>query len=344
MYDSLLKRFTELKSSFKEERETFFDIAGYPHYENVISNVLAFFFDPAKGHGLEALCIEAFMQVIEPETYGIDGFWEVEREVRTEKGNYIDIVLRSESSVIVIENKIYASVNNDLQDYLGFIQKTNNGKKVYGVVLCLQPPNHEGFLNEFKIVTYDEFFGRVRQLLGYTIENADSRYLQILTDLMTNVRKLKVGTKMDSNLFKFVSDNNKDIVDLLGKIKDYRDQLRSKVKQIKELVPNEIEGISISKFEWREQNQLFDIAVSEFVLNNGVKLVIDSKLDYSGWIFEIFQRGNLKEFDVEDYCHKRSISGVKTGERYKWVEVSPFDEEIQNVANQIEILIRLLTK
>lgn len=251
---------------------------------------------------------------------------------------------KSDNTVIVIENKIYASVYNDLQDYIGFIQKTNKGKKVYGVVLCLQTPNHVGFLNEFKIVTYDEFFGRVRQLLGYAIEKVDSRYLQLLTDLMTNVRKLKVGTKMDSNFLKFVSDNNKDIVDLLGKIKDYRDQLRSKVKQLKDLVPDEIAGISISKFEWREQNQLFDLAVSEFVLNNGVKLVIDSKLDYSGWTFEIFQRGNIKDFDVEDYCQKRNISGMKIGERYKWVEISPFNEEIPNVANKIEILIRLLTK
>ncbi|WP_223592423.1 hypothetical protein [Neobacillus bataviensis] len=208
----------------------------------------------------------------------------------------------------------------------------------------MQPPNHKGFIDEFKIVTYDEFFGRVRQLLGYAIEKADSRYLQILTDLMTNVRKLKVGTKMDSNFFKFVSENNKEIVDLLGKIKEYRDQLRSKVKQIKEMVPDQIEGISIIKFEWREPNQLFDIAVSEFVLNNGVKLVIDSKFDYSGWTFEIFQRGNIRDFDVEDYCHKRSISGVKIVERYKWVESFPFDEEIPKVADKITELIRLLTK
>ncbi len=129
MDNSLLKRFAEIKNSLSEERETFFDICGYPHYENVVSNVLAFFFDPGKGHGLGTLCIEAIMQVLESKTYGIDGFWEVEREVRTEKGNYIDIVLRSDNTVIVIENKIYASVYNDLQDYIGFIQRTNKGKK-----------------------------------------------------------------------------------------------------------------------------------------------------------------------------------------------------------------------
>jgi hypothetical protein len=172
----------------------------------------------------------------------------------------------------------------------------------------------------------------------------DSRYLQLLTDLMTNVRKLKGGTKMDSTFLKFVSENNKDIVDLLGEIKDYRDQLRSKVKQIKELVPNEIDGTSIIQFEWREQNQLYDIAVTEFVLENGVKLVIDAKLDYLGWAFEIFQRGNMKEFNVEDYCFKRSVPGEKIGERYKWVEGFPFEEEIPNIANRIEVLIRLLTK
>jgi hypothetical protein len=124
----------------------------------------------------------------------------------------------------------------------------------------------------------------------------------------------------------------------------YRDQLRSKVKQVKEMVPNDIEGTSILKFEWREQNQLYDIAVTEFVLKNGVKLVIDAKLDYSGWTVEIFQRGNIKEFNLEDYCLKRSVPGEKIGERYKWVEGFPFDEEIPNVANQIEMIIRLLTK
>ncbi|WP_096156402.1 MULTISPECIES: PD-(D/E)XK nuclease family protein [Bacillus] len=56
---------------------TISEICGYPHYENVVSNVLAFFFDPGKGHGLETLCIEAIMQVLESKTYGIDGFWEV---------------------------------------------------------------------------------------------------------------------------------------------------------------------------------------------------------------------------------------------------------------------------
>lgn len=344
MDHSLIKRFAEIKHSLSEERETFFDICGYPHYENVVSNVLAFFFDPGKGHGLGTLCIEAMIQVLESKPNGIDGFWEVEREVRTENGNYIDIVMRSDNTLIVIENKIYAAVYNDLQDYIGFIQRTNKGKKVYGVVLCLQLPNYEMVTNEFKIVTYDEFFGRVRQLLGYAIEKADSRYLQLLSDLMINVRNLKVGTKMDSKFFKFVSENNKELVDLLGKIKDYRDQLRSKVKQIKQLVPDQIEGISIIKFEWREPNQLCDIAVSEFVLNNGVKLVIDSKFDYSGWTFEIFQRGNIKDFNVEDYCHNRSISGVRIGERYKWVEEFPFDEEVPQVAVKITELIRLLTK
>ena len=30
---------------------TFMQIAGYPHYENVCSNILAFYLDPAEEHG-----------------------------------------------------------------------------------------------------------------------------------------------------------------------------------------------------------------------------------------------------------------------------------------------------
>lgn len=75
------------------------------------------------------------------------------------------------------------------------------------------------------------------------------------------------------------------------------------------MVPDQIEGISIVKFEWREQNQLYDIAVSEFVLNSGVKLVIDTKFDFSGWTFEIFQRGNLKELMLRIFIIREVFQG-----------------------------------
>ena len=49
---SLLDKFKDLPDRITRP-QTFMEIGGYPHYENVCSNFLAFFLDPAGPHGLD---------------------------------------------------------------------------------------------------------------------------------------------------------------------------------------------------------------------------------------------------------------------------------------------------
>ena len=55
---TLLDEFKKLPGRIRRP-ETFMEIAGYPHYENVCSNFLAFFFDPEGPHGLGSLFLDA---------------------------------------------------------------------------------------------------------------------------------------------------------------------------------------------------------------------------------------------------------------------------------------------
>lgn len=41
-----------------------FEIAGYPHYENVCSNILVFFLQPDAAHGLKDLCLKSLLQLV----------------------------------------------------------------------------------------------------------------------------------------------------------------------------------------------------------------------------------------------------------------------------------------
>ena len=43
---------------------TIFDISGYPHYEDVISNWYAFFFDPLAEHSLRDLFLQSLIEII----------------------------------------------------------------------------------------------------------------------------------------------------------------------------------------------------------------------------------------------------------------------------------------
>ena len=99
----LLDEFGKLPGRI-ERPKTFMEIAGYPHYENVCSNFLAFFFDPEGSHGLGSLFLDALLDSVgnAGEEEGLGGNVSVEREVVTGKGNRIDLLIKSDSHAMLI--------------------------------------------------------------------------------------------------------------------------------------------------------------------------------------------------------------------------------------------------
>src|SRR5215210_3875791 len=114
---TLLDEFGKLPDRI-ERPQTFMVIAGYPHYENVCSNFLAFFFDPEGAHGLGSLFLDALCEALglEAREIGSGGNVSIRREVNTEAGNRIDILITSDSFAVLIENKIFAAVFNPFDD------------------------------------------------------------------------------------------------------------------------------------------------------------------------------------------------------------------------------------
>jgi hypothetical protein len=114
LYEDLIQAYSQLNNKKDTvHQETIFDICRFPHYENVISNVLAFFFDETKPHGLGSMLVNALLQTIQHTSADDTGGWLVEREVRTSSGKFIDLVLQNDNLVIIIENKVWAGLYND---------------------------------------------------------------------------------------------------------------------------------------------------------------------------------------------------------------------------------------
>ena len=102
--------------SIQEKAKTFFDISGYPHYENVISNILAFFFDANEEHGLKDLWIKSLLECYNKnaETNIQPGeFEKIEREHTTEENKRLDLIILLNNAIVAIENKIYAKTSNN---------------------------------------------------------------------------------------------------------------------------------------------------------------------------------------------------------------------------------------
>lgn len=131
-----LENFKELLDDFRalpgrvERPRTFMEIAGYPHYENVCSNILKFFMDPEESHGLGTLVLDALARAakIDVTEGSMSSNVSVDREISTDAGNRIDILITSDTHSILIENKIHAVANNPFKDYAAYLDRIADGR------------------------------------------------------------------------------------------------------------------------------------------------------------------------------------------------------------------------
>src|SRR5438876_10656470 len=115
-FNRLLDEFSRIPR-LPQTEQTFMEIARCPHYENVVSNVLAFFLNPENGHGLKAVVLESLLAAAAGKSLSeadLDAV-NVTREVGTEFGR-LDLLVETASLVVGVENKIFADVYNDLGD------------------------------------------------------------------------------------------------------------------------------------------------------------------------------------------------------------------------------------
>jgi hypothetical protein len=146
----------QIKSS-----QTFMEVSGYPHYENVCSNILAFYFNPAEEHGLKDLLLSAFLRMAGKPEVVIPQNVSPRREYSTTSGNRLDVLLDCEAFTIGIENKIFHGLKNDLKDYAKVINAFGKGKDVViKAVLGLKPIEDKSLLkDDFVSYTYGLQYG-----------------------------------------------------------------------------------------------------------------------------------------------------------------------------------------
>jgi len=224
-YEELLK--ADLKV-IPEKVTTLFDIADFPHYETVISNFYSFYLNPSEQHGLSDLFISVLSDIIKRKTGGHSiiansKICYTEREVYTDNGKYIDIVVSEPSefddvveNAIIIENKVNATVYNDLMEYYNSI-KVNKNK--IGVVLSLR--QEANLPKQFISITHDEFINQVEQSSGSYFLNADLKQVVILKEFIQNIKNMS-QTKDLKELYEFFfkhQDKIKKISDLYSNIK-----------------------------------------------------------------------------------------------------------------------------
>lgn len=209
-----LVEWEELNKPIEKKEPTLFEIAGFPHFENVISNFYSYYFDITQSHGFDNLFITSLLNLIAKKSGKVFSFnikaFNAYREVRTQKGGFIDILLtegdtgedykpkEKYGAAIIIENKVNANVYNDLADYYNSVNSTNK----IGVVLSIKPyasPN-----KEFISITHNELISEVTsQAISYLL-NASEKQIAIFKDFIKNLQSYSQNQQMKLEMDKHV--------------------------------------------------------------------------------------------------------------------------------------------
>jgi hypothetical protein len=288
-FQELLDKFNTLPK-VETTPPTFMEIAGYPHYENVCSNILAFFFDTEEQHEYKDLFLNSLLKCVDEELLSKDiTTLNVIREMPTDKGNRIDLIIDTEEVVIGIENKIWAGLYNDLEDYSNFLINKFKKETVKIVLSLKKVPEFQlsaGFVN----VTYSEFFENVKQDLGNQLISKNNRYLFQLIDFIETMQNHTKNRMMNEKTLKFFIEEKEQIDNFLNEHEKVKNYIYSKLIAVRNILNQRIEEEKIElvdnkQWVWKK----FDL-VHDFSFEDGLVISVDTTFQLEGIAIKVWVR------------------------------------------------------
>jgi hypothetical protein len=283
----------------KEVERNFFQIAGFPHYENVSSNVLSFYFknDFVLKSFLDCISVDGEDEI--KYIPSIDSVEDVNREEGTENGKRIDIVVYTNRYIIGIENKINAGLRNPIDDYnLHLNKKAEDGDKE--LILIVLSKNEVRKDERYKNILYEDFSNALKRNYHDLLNSLGYKYFFLLTEYIANIEFLKGGSFMkimDNEFFKFAkqNDNLAKIEDILKGVQSLRDDLKDIARQIGNDLEEDHKSFGHSR-PYQPYDGLYAAAVFQncFLTDKtGEKynFTIDVGVTVNGFVIMIFERG-----------------------------------------------------
>lgn len=331
IYNSLIKRFTNL--NYKEHRNpTFMEIAGYPHFENVSSNILAFYFDTQNPHEFKELFIISLLQLIniDPTKYSNLNSINIVREYSTNNNKRIDLFIEFEEFTITIENKIFHYLNNDLDDYQSFINTRHHEKE--NIFIVLAPKYYQ--TNNFHSITYDAFFEQIKSNLGLYILNANNEYLNYLKDYILTLNNVTKMPEINKDFYQFFIENKTQIDKINYEIKEIQKQLNQFVKEIKDgiFTPENTGEFEINKWIWSSYVIVIDIKFSDIIL------ALDIAFYHDKYVIDFFPRNkeNFNKINSTSLIKNNNFQKNHRGYLIKETDINFFEIDKTEFINEIE--------
>ncbi len=330
----------------KGKPKTFLGIAKQPHYENVISNIYAFYFDTNEGHTLKDLFIKSLLELINNSSLAKQNIvfetflnFKVVTEYGTKNQKRIDLLLQNNDQAIIIENKIYHQLNNDLDEYYNEIDVANK----MGIVLTLHPITdikHQRFIN----ITHLQLVNKVLENLGNYVLNANDKYLVFLKDFCQNIINLSHPIMEKENIAFYYKNQEK-----INQLVNFKYKLGEHILGQVIDASNKIEGVN--RYEPRA-NSYNDKRLVYYPSKQNINLMLtviyeDLLTEEKSIYIAVEMQGHLlkdrtiyKQIDFSDDERKHTYTDHFTTTNENWshfaiMQFHPNESEIFNLSDYI---------
>ncbi|TCN62736.1 PD-(D/E)XK nuclease superfamily protein [Acetobacteroides hydrogenigenes] len=275
------------------------EICGYPHYENVCSNILQFYLNPNNDHGLRDLVLSSLLKLIDTDFKFDNDFEEIKvyREYKTIKDNRLDLLILTENYAVGIENKIFHHLHNDLNDYMKTVESfCYNSRKPICIVLSLNKLTSKEDIEKLKIndfinVTYEHLFKNIKHNIGKYLSNSNISYINHFTDFIKSIENLTPKTMENKVLWTFFKNNSEAIQDLTDSFIEYKNSLNQKIYQLNDTISkNEFAPLADKQWIYKEPKLL--VLVHDYTIKSKYKVSIDTYIGINGWEIQLFGRNN----------------------------------------------------
>ncbi|AEX21551.1 PD-(D/E)XK nuclease family protein [Vibrio sp. EJY3] len=249
----LLDKFRNLPETDKEK--TIFDIGTRGHFENPISDVLAFFCSSEEQHGMGNLVGNSISGLITnklnrdlPQSSRPVS---ASREVATEQGKRLDLVLEYDEYLIIIEAKVNHSQVNPFDEYERYGDKlgAGYGKDAFYAVLSPSGNVDDQLTNHrWAGISFNELKTAVSENLHtYFMDKPLDKWVFVLRDFLLHLENLSMTGEKNPN-YAFALENMAEISKAWTLLTDSLNSINSEIyRQCEELYGN---GFSHRKSTW----------------------------------------------------------------------------------------------
>ncbi|MEH0687907.1 PD-(D/E)XK nuclease family protein [Vibrio cholerae] len=238
-FEQLLDEFSELEP-FVAAEPTIFSIGSKGYFENPTTDILAFFCDNNGQHQLGDVALKALLSCLPKEYHSLDSSLVAppEREVRTEAGKRIDLLLEASDWVLILENKIYHQQNNPFEDYENFTKENRHKERFQNKqkLFVLLSPTGESLPSNWQGISYAELISALKtELAERFITHPLNKWIMLLREFILHIESFMTQPTVPSKTLDFVLNNLSEINQLQqlkqNTVNNYHAQLQTQIQQ-----------------------------------------------------------------------------------------------------------------